>query len=554
MFEAAELGREVSSADYKAQVPVLREELLDVQSQLLDAGKTSVIVLFSGVEGAGKSESVNLLNEWMDPRWLATRAYGLPSDEERERPEYWRFWRDLPPKGRIGFFLSAWYSHPLVDRVHREIRRAEFGARLDDIVEFERALTDDGALILKFWMHLDKRSQRERLEKLHKDPLTRWRVTREQWDNWRLYDRFIDAAETIITRTSLGNAPWMIVEGRDERYRGITIATAIRDAIRKRLNGTNAKQPAMVRGTRQQPAAKTTARSRATASRQTILSELDMSRLVEPKEYRTGLERLQGRLNRLHRRAQRRGVSTILVFEGWDAAGKGGAIRRLTAAIDARDYQVIPIAAPTEEERAQHYLWRFWRHLARRGRMTIFDRSWYGRLLVERVGGLRDRGRVDARLRRDQPVRGPARGARHRRREVLDSHHQRRAAAPLPRARAVAVQAMEADRRGLAEPEEVGRLRARRQRHDRAHQHAAVAMDARRSQRQELRAIEGAGDGVRPARGGDRVRRSRHASPPLLHTQLLCSQFRLNRETIRIRTPTSRAPTLNQFIGSCCST
>jgi len=387
MFEAAELGREVSSADYKAQVPVLREELLDVQSQLRDAGKTSVIVLFSGVEGAGKSESVNLLNEWMDPRWLATRAYGPPSDEERERPEYWRFWRDLPPKGRIGFFLSAWYTHPLVDRVHREIRRAEFGARLDDIVEFERALTDDGALILKFWMHLDKRSQRDRLEKLQKDPLTRWRVTREQWDNWRLYDRFIDAAETIITRTSLGNAPWMIVEGRDERYRSLTIATAIRDAIRKRLNGTNAKPPAVVRGTRQQPAAKTTARSRATASRQTILSELDMSRHVEPKEYRTGLERLQGRLNRLHRRAQRRGVSTILVFEGWDAAGKGGAIRRLTAAIDARDYQVIPIAAPTEEERAQHYLWRFWRHLARRGRMTIFDRSWYGRLLVERVEG-----------------------------------------------------------------------------------------------------------------------------------------------------------------------
>src|SRR5688572_20620743 len=211
MFEAAELGREVSSADYKAQVPVLREELLDVQSQLRDAGKTSVIVLFSGVEGAGKSESVNLLNEWMDPRWLATRAYGPPSDEERERPEYWRFWRDLPPKGRIGFFLSAWYSHPLVDRVHREIRRAEFGARLDDIVEFERALTDDGALILKFWMHLDKRSQRDRLEKLQKDPLTRWRVTREQWDHWKQYGRFIDAAETIITRTSLGNAPWMIV-------------------------------------------------------------------------------------------------------------------------------------------------------------------------------------------------------------------------------------------------------------------------------------------------------------------------------------------------------
>jgi AMP-polyphosphate phosphotransferase len=390
MFEAAELGRKVSSADYKAQMPVLREELLEVQSRLRDDKRFPVIVLFGGVDGAGKSESINLLNEWLDPRWLVTRAYGSPSDEERERPEYWRFWRDLPPKGRIGFFLSAWYSTPYVDRVQRRLRRAEFGAHLDDVVDFERALTDDGALILKFWMHLDKRSQKERLEKLKSDPLTRWRVTREQWDHWKLYDRFIEAAEEIITRTSLGNAPWMIVEGGDERYRSLTVATAIRDAIRKRLSSgphvQAATSAAIVRAPRRQLRA-TKSQPRNRASRQTILSELEMSQQVDPKEYKTDLERLQGRLNALHRKAQRRGVSTILVFEGWDAAGKGGAIRRLTAAIDARACQVIPIAAPTEEERAQHYLWRFWRHLARRGRVTIFDRSWYGRVLVERVEG-----------------------------------------------------------------------------------------------------------------------------------------------------------------------
>ena len=239
MFEAAELGRKVSSTEYRAQVPALRAELLDEQSRLREVGRSSVIVLFGGVDGAGKSEIVNLLNEWMDPRWLVTRAYGPPSDEERERPEYWRFWRDLPAKGRIGFFLSAWYSRPLVDRVRRRLRRAEFGACLDEIADFERALTDDGALILKFWMHLDKRSQQQRLEKLHSDPLTRWRVTREQWDNWKLYDRFIEAGEEIITRTSLANAPWMIVEGGDERYRSLTVATAIRDAIRKRLTEPN---------------------------------------------------------------------------------------------------------------------------------------------------------------------------------------------------------------------------------------------------------------------------------------------------------------------------
>ncbi len=388
MFEAVELGRKVASADYKAQVPALRGELLEVQTRLREVGRSSVIILFGGVDGAGKSESVNLLNEWMDPRWLLTRAYGTPSDEERERPEYWRFWRDLPPKGRIGFFLSAWYSRPFVDRVHRRLSRAEFGARLDEIIDYERGLTNDGALILKFWMHLDKSSQKARLSKLEKDPLTRWRVTREHWDNWKLYGRFIDAAEEIITRTSLANAPWTIVDGADERYRSLTIATAIRDAIRKRLaewaapqSGSNTKAPKT-----RTPAA--SAKAHPTRARQpTILSQLDMSQRADQKQYRTKLERLQGRLNRLHEKAQRRGISTILVFEGWDAAGKGGAIRRLTAAIDARSCQVIPIAAPTEEERAQHYLWRFWRHLARRGRVTIFDRSWYGRVLVERVEG-----------------------------------------------------------------------------------------------------------------------------------------------------------------------
>jgi polyphosphate kinase 2 (PPK2 family) len=119
----------------------------------------------------------------------------------------------------------------------------------------------------------------------------------------------------------------------------------------------------------------------------TILSSLDMSQAVSKKAFATDLEKYQGRLNLLQRKAEQKGVSTILVFEGLDAAGKGGAIRRVTGALDARSYQVIPIAAPTDEERAHHYLWRFWRQLSRAGRLTIFDRSWYGRVLVERVEG-----------------------------------------------------------------------------------------------------------------------------------------------------------------------
>jgi polyphosphate:AMP phosphotransferase len=397
MFEAAELGRTIPKDEYKARIPILRSELLDVQQELIRA-RFPVIIVFAGVDGAGKGETVNLLNAWMDPRGIETRAYAKPSDEESERPEYWRYWRDLPRHGRMALFLSSWYSRPVLDRVYGRSRRADFDEQLERIAAFERTLTDDGALILKFWMHLSKAAQKTRLRTLAKDPLTRWRVTTLQWEHWRLYDRFVAAAERTLQRTSTVEAPWTIVEGVDEAYRSLTVATSIRDAIRKRFadgRGTGQASPpagGLAIGARQstrkssRPQTATTARASGRApSHATILSTLDMSQTVSKKAFATELERHQGRLNLLQRKAQEHGISTILVFEGWDAAGKGGAIRRLTGALDARSFQVIPIAAPNDEERTHHYLWRFWRHLSRGGRFTIFDRSWYGRLLVERV-------------------------------------------------------------------------------------------------------------------------------------------------------------------------
>jgi polyphosphate:AMP phosphotransferase len=391
MFEAAELGQRIPKEEYNRRVPTLRAELLDVQQQLTRA-RFPVIVVFAGVDGAGKGETVNLLNEWMDPRWTITRAYGEPSDEESERPEYWRYWRDLPPKGRIGLFLSSWYSRPVLDRVNRRKGAARFDHELDRIAAFERTLTDDGVAILKFWMHLGRQAQKKRLRKLESDPLTRWRVTTLQWQHWRMYDRFVAAAERTLQRTSVGAAPWTIVEGADEAYRSLTVATTLRDAIRQALAERNGAGPGTQLAVAFSPSAR---RSRAPSARvspsaaapATILNNLDMSQSVSKKAFEGKLEVLQGRLNRLQHRAQNKGISTIFVFEGWDAAGKGGAIRRMTAALDARSYQVIPIAAPTDEERAHHYLWRFWRYLSRAGRVTIFDRSWYGRVLVEQVEG-----------------------------------------------------------------------------------------------------------------------------------------------------------------------
>ncbi|MGH9175483.1 MAG: polyphosphate kinase, partial [Vicinamibacterales bacterium] len=406
MFEAAELGRKIPKDDYKKQALALRGALLAAQRKLSDA-RFPAIIVFAGVDGAGKGETVNLLSEWMDPRWIVTRAYGQASDDEAERPEYWRFWRDLPPNGRIGFFLSSWYSRPILDRVNGRSSKADFAQRIERIVQFEQTLAANGALILKFWMHLGKDAQKRRLKKLEKDKDSRWRVTKQQWKNWRMYDKFIATAEQALRRTSSVEAPWMIVEGDDEAYRSITVAGAIRDAIETAVNdGRGQRAPTRQpdgpkrRGRRAvagqlpaEPESPGTAaeRSRSAPASVTILSHLDMKQTVPKSKFDTALEKQQGRLNLLQRQAQDKGVSTILVFEGQDAAGKGGAIRRITAALDARAYQVIPIAAPNDEERAHHYLWRFWHHLSRAGRLTIFDRSWYGRVLVERVEGFATR-------------------------------------------------------------------------------------------------------------------------------------------------------------------
>jgi polyphosphate:AMP phosphotransferase len=385
MFRTAELGQSIPKAEFKQKEPVLRRELLEAQQRLLKQKSCPVIIVFAGVDGAGKGETVNLLNAWMDPRWLVTRAYDTPSDEERERPEFWRFWRDLPAKGKIGMFLSSWYSRPVLDRVHKRIDETEFNNLLERIISFEKALSDDGALILKFWMHLSKKGQKKRFHQLEKNELTSWRVSELDWDNWRLYEQFEEAAERVIMRTSTGTSPWCIVEGADHNFRSLTVGTIIRDEINKHIdrvenNISNDEASTTVQADKM-PDIDTQQELKTT----TVLDVMDMSLSLPKKEYKQQLQSYQARLNQLHRNALKKNMSTILVFEGPDAAGKGGAIRRVTAALDARHFQVFPIAAPTDEERAHHYLWRFWRHLSRAGKITIFDRSWYGRVLVERI-------------------------------------------------------------------------------------------------------------------------------------------------------------------------
>ncbi|MEN8151325.1 MAG: polyphosphate:AMP phosphotransferase [Planctomycetota bacterium] len=384
MFRTAELGQKVSKAEFNQAVPDLRIALIEAQQEIRKAG-VPVIIVFAGVDGAGKGESANLLQEWMDPRWIVTRAYEDPSEEEGERPELWRYWRDLPREGQVGIFLSAWYSRPYLDRVYGKISRSEFDEALDRILQFERMLANDGALILKFWMHLGKKAQEKRFKKLEKDLLQAWRVTKKDWKHWKLYDKFIDAAEHTIMKTSIGRAPWTIVEGADARFRGLKVGQTVLEGIRRRIGEVEAETAAP--SDSENSYALSTGGSEDSIGSASVLSALDMTKALPKDEYRNELDKYQAMVNLLSREARERKISTILVFEGWDAGGKGGNIRRITAALDARDYQVIPIAAPTDEELSHHYLWRFWRHLPRGGRFTFFDRSWYGRVLVERIEG-----------------------------------------------------------------------------------------------------------------------------------------------------------------------
>ena len=374
MFESADLKHKVDKAAYLREAPSLRRALLEAQYRLKENGQFPVLIVIAGVEGAGKSETVNLLNEWMDPRHIVTSAFAEPSDEERERPAQWRFWRVLPPKGKIGIFFGGWHTDPILNRVMGRVGDGEFARDIGEILRLEKMLADEGMLILKYWFHLSTRQQEKRLESLERDPKTRWRVTDLDWKYFKLHRKFVKVCDPFLRKTSTAEAPWIVVPGADPRFRTLTVGRHLLAAMRERLDEKPVKR--LPERTPPLPAP---------VDKLNVLRALELDQPLSKEEYKTELDKWQGRLAVASRDPRFKSLSVVAAFESNDAAGKGGAIRRVTAALDARRYINIPVAAPTEEERAEPYLWRFWRHVPRHGRFAFFDRSWYGRVLVERV-------------------------------------------------------------------------------------------------------------------------------------------------------------------------
>ncbi len=369
MLSEIEPARKIDRDEYKEAERELRWQLLQAQFALQRKGRALLLVI-SGIEGAGKGSLVQRLGEWLDPRGIRTNTYWLHSDEEESRPYFWRFWRRMPPRGEIAVFLGSWYSGVLqgsIDRPHEERLQAAAGR----INFFEDMLNADGAFVVKLWLQLDKEEQVRQLEERagkQQNP----RVTDRPYEIHGHYDRHVEVASQLLRATSTECAPWHVIDASRRRHRELQAGRILLAAMQAEL-GHSANTP--------QPVAFTPATDTAR------LDAVDLTQKLGRGKYKRELRDLQSRLQDLAWEAYREERSVVAVFEGWDAAGKGSAIRRVTHAIDPRLYHLVRIAAPTDEEQRHHYLWRFWRQIERDGRGTLFDRSWYGRVLVERVEG-----------------------------------------------------------------------------------------------------------------------------------------------------------------------
>jgi len=370
MFAEAEERHKVSKKEFREQEPRMRVDLLNAQFDLREAD-FPVLVALSGDDRPACDEVIDLLHEWMDARFMDTHVFLDPTEEERARPLFWRYWRALPAAGRIGLHLGGWTTMAIGERILDETDDEEFEQRLNQVKALERTLVENGALLLKFWFHQSKKEHKKRLKKAKADPARELYVDDRSWKIYERYDEVVPIAERAVRHTDTAGAPWVVVDASDREYRDITVIRTLLDAIsRRRGRQESSATVAPIKPVTDAP-----------------LDDVDLSCTLERDEYHDRLDSGQARLSKLMRKARRERQGGVLVFEGWDAAGKGGCIRRMTQAIAARDYRLLSIAAPTDEEKAHHYLWRFWRRLPPARQMALFDRSWYGRVLVERVEG-----------------------------------------------------------------------------------------------------------------------------------------------------------------------
>ncbi|MFU0832736.1 MAG: Polyphosphate:AMP phosphotransferase [Oscillospiraceae bacterium] len=377
MLEKIELNKSISKQEYKSLAKELRRQLSALQQQVLKQ-KLPVIILFEGWGVSGKGDLISDLILNFDPRWCKVHSITNPTQLEKRKPVLWRYWNFIPKAGDLSVLDRSWYLDVSTARLEENVSTEELTRRLNSINTLERQLTDAGYLIIKFFVHISKKEQKERFQALAKNRNTQWRVSEQDWKRNRQYEKYRAAFDEMISYTNTTAAPWHLLSGTDRRAAALDVFRAVIARVTEALRHSSAGEP--------------TARKPIWPGSYSFLpmpklADVSLDGTLSREEYQKRLKKQQKQLRQLHSELYLKKIPVILAFEGWDAAGKGGTIRRVAKALDPRGYQVIPIASPTPDEAARHYLWRFWKNLPRDGHVAIFDRTWYGRVLVERVEG-----------------------------------------------------------------------------------------------------------------------------------------------------------------------
>ena len=350
------------------------EEKLSQQQMKLKEKKLPVLVLIEGWGAAGKGSAIGQIIKNIDPRFF--KVFSMPStptEEERRRPFLYRFFEKIPEAGKFTFLDSGWMDQIMKERLDGTLDDKAYAQRVDSVKRFERGLTDNGYLVLKFFFHISKKEQKRRIDELLEDKDTAWRVSPGDLHQNKHYEECLDAFDRYLDDTNTPSAPWYIIDSKSKKFAELQVMETLCMGIETALHNESLAVPLL--------------QNAFPLVKMPKLKDVPLDKTMGEEEYKKELKELQAKLGQLHNRLYRKRVPVIIGYEGWDAAGKGGNIKRLTGALDPRGFEVHPIASPEPHEKARHYLWRFWTRLPKDGHIAIFDRTWYGRVMVERREG-----------------------------------------------------------------------------------------------------------------------------------------------------------------------
>lgn len=377
MLEKVDLSKKISKDEYKLKIKELEVKLASLERQIIEY-KIPIIIVFEGWGASGKGTLINKLIQPLDPRGFNVYTTNYFTEEEKLKPFLWRFWIRTPERGRITIFDKSWYRKTLVERMDSNINGEKLDLVFQDIRSFEKTLVDDGNVILKFFLHISKKEQSKRFQQLESNKSTSWRVNKEDKLHNEQYFQYIELIDDMMEQTNTDFSPWTIVEANDNKFATIKVFEKLISVLEKKIQHINNNEKSTSDIKELHPFEKL-------IIKENVFDKINLNKSIERDEYKLKLKEYQNRMRELEHEIYVKRIPVLICYEGWDAAGKGGNIRRISQNLDPRGYDVFPIGPPTELEKQHHYLWRFWNRIPKGGHIAIFDRTWYGRVLVEKI-------------------------------------------------------------------------------------------------------------------------------------------------------------------------